>query len=139
MEDKEKLLEEMTVNLMAAYTGARQFEGTLYLETIKDMAKYLVGKYKLSEASFENARKVEIHYNQPYENRFAVVEYSCRQGKPLMVAHYVIYGEELKTGKQLRCWDYYPSTNWRVLEDDFTTHAEATARMKELKEARRGN
>ena len=89
------------------------------------------------ETKIANARKVEIHYNQPYENRFAVVEYSCRQGKPLMVAHYVIYGEELKTGKQLRCWDYYPSTNWRVLEDDFTTHAEATARMKEFKEARK--
>ena len=90
------------------------------------------------ETKIANARKVEIHYNPPYEYRFAVVEYSCRQGKPLMVAHYVIYGEELKTGKQLRCWDYYSSTNWRVLEDGFPTHAEATARMKELKEARRG-
>ncbi len=89
------------------------------------------------EAKIANARKVEIYYNQPHEERFAVVEYSCRQGKPLMVASYHIYGEELKTGKQLRCWDYYSSTNWRVLDDGFTTYADATARMKELKEARK--
>ena len=90
------------------------------------------------EAKIEKARKVEIHYQPPYEYRFAVVEYSCRQGKPLKVVNYYIFGEELKTGKQLICWDYYSSTNWRVLEDSFTTHAEATARMKEIKEARRG-
>ena len=99
-------------------------------------AKDLAGK--LYTEKIEPTRKIEIHYNPPHEYRFAVVEYSCRQGKPLMVANYYIYGEELKTGKLLRCWDYYPSTNWRILEDGFTTHAEATARMKELKEARRG-
>ena len=91
------------------------------------------------EAKIAKARKVELHYDAPYEYKFAVVEYYARQGKPLKVVSYYIFGEELKTGKQLRCWDYYPSTNWRVLEDGFTTHAEATARMKELKEARRGN
>lgn len=139
MEDKEKLLEEMTVNLMAAYTGARQFEGTLRLETIKDMAKYLVNKYKLSEAKIAKARKVELHYDAPYEYKFAVVEYYARQGKPLKVVSYYIFGEELKTGKPLRCWTGYPSTNWSVLEDGFATEAEAIIRMKEIKEARRGN
>lgn len=89
------------------------------------------------EAKIANARKVEIHYQPPHEYRFAVVEYCCRQGKPLMVASYYIYGEELKTGKPLICWDYYSSTNWRILEDGFTTNAEAIARMKEIKEARK--
>jgi hypothetical protein len=89
------------------------------------------------EEKIQKARKVELHYDAPYEYRFAVVEYSCRQGKPLMVASYHIYGEELKTGKQLRCWDYYSSTNWRIIEDGFKTEDEAKLRMKELKEARK--
>ena len=89
------------------------------------------------EAKIANARKVEIYYNQPYEYRFAVVEYSCRPGKPLMVASYHIYGEELKTGKQLRCWNYYSSTNWCIIEDGFKTEDVAKLRMKELKEARK--
>ena len=89
------------------------------------------------ETKIENAAKVEIYYKPPYENRFAVVEYSCRKGKPLMVASYYIYGEELKTGKQLHCWYGYPSTNWRILEDGFIAYSEAAARLKEIKEARK--
>lgn len=44
--DKQKQIEEMVINLLAAYNGARQFEGTLMLDTIFDMAKYLVNKYQ---------------------------------------------------------------------------------------------
>ena len=91
------------------------------------------------ETKIANARKVELHYNAPYEYKFAVVEYYARQGKPLKVVSYYIFGEELKTGKLLRCWTGYPSTNWSVLEDGFATEAEAIIRMKEIKEARRAN
>ena len=139
LEAKEKHIEEMTANLLAAYNGARQFDCPIAVDTIKDMAKYLVNKYKLSEADLESARKVELHYDAPYEYKFAVVEYYARQGKPLKVVSYYIFGEELKTGKPLRCWTGYPSTNWSVLEDGFATEAEAIIRMKEIKEARRGN
>lgn len=90
------------------------------------------------EAKIAKARKVELHYDAPYEYKFAVVEYYARQGKPLKVVSYYIFGEELKTGKPLRCWTGYPSTNWSVLEDNFATEAEAIIRMKEIKEARRG-
>ena len=137
LEAKEKRIEEMTTSLLGAYNQARQFDGVLMLDTIKDMAKYLVNKYKLSEADFEAARKIELHYDAPYEYKFAVVEYYARQGKPLKVVSYYIYGEELKTGRLLRCWTGYPSTNWSVLEDDFATYAEAEIRMKEIKEARK--
>ena len=43
---KQKQIEEMVTNLLAAYNGARQFEGTLMLDTIFDMAKYLANKYQ---------------------------------------------------------------------------------------------
>ncbi len=107
-----------------------------------DCSKYDCQAKDLAEAIYINkigpARKIEIHYNPPYEYRFAVVEYYCRQGKPLKVESYYIYGEELKTGEQLRCWSGdILSTNFSVKEDGFTTHAEATARMKELKGERK--
>ena len=89
------------------------------------------------ETKIANARKVEIHYNPPYEYKFAIVEYYARQGKPLKVVSYYIYGEELKTRKLLRCWDWVASMNFSVLEDNFATEAEATVRLKELKEARK--
>lgn len=91
------------------------------------------------EEKIQKARKVELHYEAPYEYKFAVVEYYARQGRPLKVVSYYIFGEELKTGKPLRCWTGYPSTNWSVLEDDFATYAEAEVRMKALREARRVN
>ena len=137
LEAKEKRIEEMTTNLLGAYNQARQFDSALMLDTIKDMAKYLVNKYKLSEADFESARKIELHYDAPYEYKFAIVEYYARQSKPLKVVSYYIFGEELKTGKPLRCWTGYPSTNWSVLEDGFATETEAITRMKEIKEARK--
>ena len=83
-----------------------------------------------------NASKVEIHYKQPYEYKYAVVEYCCRKGRPFKVAEYYIYGEELKTGKPLVCWSWLPSTNFTVLEDGFNTEEEATVRMKELRRLR---
>jgi hypothetical protein len=85
------------------------------------------------EAKIANANKVELYYKSPYEYRYAVVEYTCRKGRPLKVASYYTYGEELKTGKPLICWSWLPSTNFAVLEDNFSTEEEATARMKELK------
>ena len=81
----------------------------------------------------DNAREVKIHYKGPYETKWAVVRYYCRQGKPLKVASYYIYGEELKSGKPLICWHWQPSTNFNVVEDGFATEEEAVARMKELR------
>ena len=83
----------------------------------------------------ENAREVKIHYKGPHETKWAVVRYYCRKGKPLKVASYYIYGEELKSGNLLRCWHWQPSTNFNVIEDGFATEEEATTRMKELRSA----
>jgi hypothetical protein len=84
----------------------------------------------------ENAAKVEIHYLAPYETKYAIVKYCCRKGQPLKVAEYYIYGEELKTGKPLICWSWIDSTNFNIVEDNFGTEEEATARMKELRRLR---
>lgn len=81
----------------------------------------------------ENAREVKIHYSSPHETKWAVVKYVCRQGKPLKVASYYIYGEELKSGNPLICWHWQPSTNFNVVEDGFGTEEEAITRMKELR------
>lgn len=81
----------------------------------------------------ENAREVKIHYKGPHETKWAVVKYVCRKGKPLKVASYYIYGEELKSGNELRCWHWQPSINFNVVEDGFNTEEEAITRMKELR------
>ena len=81
----------------------------------------------------ENAREIEVHYNLPYKNEWAVVRFYCRKGKPLKVARYYIYGEKLIAGEPLRCWYYQASTNFTVIEDGFATEEEATIRMKELR------
>ncbi len=86
----------------------------------------------------ENAREVEIHYRRPYVYKWAVIRYCCRKGKPLKVASYHIYGECLKAGQPLRCWEYLPSTNFNIIEDGFNTEEEAIARMKELRSADNG-
>lgn len=83
----------------------------------------------------ENAREVEIHYKRPYQYRWAVIRYYCRKGKPIKTACYYIYGEKLKTGEPLRCWEYLSSTNFNIVEDGFATEEEAIARMKELRSA----
>lgn len=83
----------------------------------------------------ENAREVKIHYNTPYETKWAVVRYGCRKGKPLKVVSYYVYGEELKSGKPLVCWHWQPSTNFSVVEDNFSTEEEAAVRMKALRSA----
>ncbi len=88
------------------------------------------------EDKIAKARRIDLYYRPPYEYRYAVVEYSCRQGRPLKVAEYYIYGEELKTGKPLICWSWIASTNFAVLEKGFATKEEATARMKELRRVR---
>ena len=85
------------------------------------------------EDKIAKADRVDLHYRPPYEYKYAVVEYACRQGRPLKVAEYYIYGEELKTGKPLICWSWIASTNFVVVEDNFSTEEEATARMKELR------
>lgn len=81
----------------------------------------------------DNAREVKIHYNKPHETKWAVVRYCCRKGKPLKVASYYIYGEELKSGKPMVCWHWQPSTNFNVVEDNFNTEEEAATRLKELR------
>jgi hypothetical protein len=81
----------------------------------------------------ENAREVEVHYKRPYQYRWAVIRYGCRKNKPLKVASYYIYGEKLKTGEPIRCWEYLPSTNFNIVADGFNTEEEAIARMKELR------
>lgn len=80
-----------------------------------------------------NAREVKIYYSAPHEDKWAVVRYYCRKGKPLRVVSYYIYGEELKSGKPLICWHWQPSTNFNVVEDGFATETEAIARMKEFR------
>lgn len=81
----------------------------------------------------EESREVKLMYRPPYETKWAVVRYYCRQGKPLKVASYYIFGEELKSGNPLICWHWQPSTNFNVIEDGFNTEEEAVARMKELR------
>jgi hypothetical protein len=83
-----------------------------------------------------NAERVDLHYRPPYETRFAIVEYYCRQGKPLKVASYYIYGEELKSGKPLICWNWLPSTNFSVVEDNLADYDAAKLRLKELRRTR---
>jgi hypothetical protein len=86
----------------------------------------------------ENAREVKIHYSGPHEDKWAVVRYYCRKGKPFKVASYYVYGEELKTGKSLICWHWQPSTNFTVVEDEFGSEEEAVTRMKELRSITNG-
>jgi hypothetical protein len=88
------------------------------------------------EEKITNASKVDLYYKPPYEYRYAVVEYCCRKGRPFKVAEHYIYGEELKTGKPLICWSWIDSTNFNVVENDFSTQEEAAARMKELRRLR---
>jgi hypothetical protein len=85
------------------------------------------------EEKIANASKVDLYYKPPYETKYAVVEYCCRKGRPLKVAEYYIYGEELKTGKPLICWSWIDSTNFNIKEDNFSTQEEAILRMKELR------
>ena len=89
------------------------------------------------EAKIAAADKVELHYKPPYEDRYAVVEYSCRQGKPLKLGRYYVYGEELKTGRPLICWYWMASCNFNVVEDGFDIYEEAVKRLKELKTERK--
>lgn len=89
------------------------------------------------EQKIQRADKVLAYYPGPYETKWAIIEYWARQGKPLKVASYYIYGEELKTGEPLYCWHWQPSTNFNIIEDNFSTEEEATRRMKELRAARK--
>lgn len=85
------------------------------------------------EAKIAAARKVDIYYSTPHVIKYAVVRYTCRQRKPLKVASYYIYGEELKSGKPLICWHWLPSTNFCIVEDGFDSEEDAARRLKELK------
>lgn len=85
------------------------------------------------EEKIQNAEKVEIHYKPPYKTTWAIVEYFGQRSKPLKVVSYYTYGEELITGKPLICYHWLPSTNFVIIEDSFTTEAEAITRMEELK------
>ena len=89
------------------------------------------------EQKIQRADKVLAYYPGPYETKWAIIEYWARQGKPLKVASYYIYGEELKTGEPLYCWHWQPSTNFNIIENNFSTEEEATRRMKELRAARK--
>lgn len=84
----------------------------------------------------ERASRLRLHFREPQDTRFAVVEYSCQRGKPLKVASYYTYGIDIKTGEDLICWHWLPSTNFRVLEDGFTSKEDADKRLKELREKR---
>lgn len=90
------------------------------------------------EDKIANADRVDLHYRPPYETKYAIVEYYCRQGKPLKIAGYYIYGEELKTGKSLICWHWLPSTNFVVVENGFDSEEAAALRLKELKSELKG-
>lgn len=88
------------------------------------------------EDKIEKATKIEIYYPGPYETKYAILEYWGQKGKPLKVAGYYIYGEELKTGEPLVCWHWQPSFNFTVMEDNFATEEKAKVRMKELRRLR---
>ena len=89
------------------------------------------------EEKIARATEVKAYYPGPYETKYAIIEYWARQGKPLKVASYYNYGEELKTGELLKCWHWMPSTNFDIIEDNFSTEEEATHRMKELRAERK--
>jgi superfamily I DNA and/or RNA helicase len=89
------------------------------------------------EEKIARAEKVNVYYPGPYETKYAIMEYWGQKGKPLKVAGYYVYGEELKAGKPLVCWYWQPSFNSTVLEDNFSTEEEAKARMKELRKLRK--
>jgi len=89
------------------------------------------------EQKIQRADKVLAYYPGPYETKWAIMEYWGQKGKPLKVASYYIYGEELKTGEPLYCWHWQPSFNSTIIEDNFSTEEEAKTRMKELRLARK--
>ena len=88
------------------------------------------------EQKMQRADKVLAYYPGPYETKWAIMEYWGQKGKPLKVASYYIYGEELKTGRPLYCWHWQPSFNSDIVEDNFSTEEEAKARCKELRRLR---
>ena len=91
------------------------------------------------EAKIARAEEVKVYYPGPYETKYAIVRYYCRQGKPLKVASYYIYGEELKSGKPLICWHWIPSTNFNIIEDEFGSEEAAKLRLKELRKLQNKN
>ena len=103
------------------------------------LSGWILSKYTLQqvEEKILRADKVNIYYPGPYETKWAIMEYWGQKGKPLKVASYYIYGEELKTGEPLVCWHWQPSFSSTVIEDDFSTEEEAKTRLKELRRQRR--
>ena len=103
------------------------------------LSGWILSKYTLQqvEEKILRAEKVLAYYPGPYETKWAIMEYWGQKGKPLKVASYYIYGEELKTGEPLYCWHWQPSFNSSVVEDDFSTEEEAKARLKVLRAERK--
>lgn len=89
------------------------------------------------EQKVQRATEVKACYPGPYETKYAIIEYWARAGKPIRVASYYIYGEELKTGDLLYCWHWMPSTNFNIIEDNFGTEEEAQQRLKVLRAERK--
>jgi len=89
------------------------------------------------EQKIQRATEVKAYYPGPYETKWAIIEYWARQGKPLKVASYYNYGEELKTGELLKCWHWMPSTNFDIIEDNFNTEEEAKQRLRDLRAERK--
>ena len=81
----------------------------------------------------EQATRVEVHYKPPHTIKYAVVEYNHRRGKPLKVVSYYIYGEELKSGKPLICFEWVQSTNFNIIKDNISTKEEAELKLNELR------
>ena len=100
---------------------------------------WILSKYTLQqvEEKILRADKVLAYYPGPYETKWAIIEYWARQGKPLKVASYYNYGEELKTGELLKCWHWMPSTNFDIIEDNLSTEEEAQQRLKALRAERK--
>ena len=89
------------------------------------------------EDKIEKADKVEIYYPAPHKKKYAIIEYWARVGKPLDVGAYYIKGEELKTGNPIISWEWSPSSNFDIVEDNFSTEEEAKQRLKELRAERK--
>lgn len=74
---------------------------------------------------------IKTHYKSGKKELYAIVEYYCQKNKPKKIAEYKIVGKELIENKDIKCFEWLPSTNFKVLQDGFLTKEEAERALKE--------
>lgn len=82
----------------------------------------------------KDIREITVAYKDYGNPLFAIVRYYCQQNKPYKILEYHIVGKELISGKDKRVWEWYPSMNFSLIEDGFTSKEQAEAKLKELKD-----